>query len=211
METTFGRNDGFGLAQCGDAGTLAALRAKPQNCGDDVDRADAVDGQAGVALELADGMGGQWAEDSVDTTTIEAQPRQVRLEFVDVIAAQVGRCEIQHSIAERPGCLDQRGPRCRVAHTVGAQTPRCLEVDDRLLGDAAIQAVVLDLACKKARAAQATLQIADGGRAEAGRQWEGVRNSDSSWRSAPLPLAPTMRLTISPLSKTRSVGMLMTL
>lgn len=59
--------------------------------------------------------------------------------------------------------------------------------------------------------AEPAVEILDGVPALTGRQGEVSRNSSSSCNSAPFDLAPTSRLCTSPLSKTNSVGMLITL
>ncbi len=63
----------------------------------------------------------------------------------------------------------------------------------------------------KARRTKAAMKIPDSIARAPRSQWEGVsRNSCSSWRSWPLPFAPTILFASTPLLNTRRVGMLMT-
>jgi len=85
-----------------------------------------------------------------------------------------------------------------------------LELTDRCLRDRA-KKTRLGTRRRKAGGTEAALQVADRFAPLTRGQWEVARNSSSSWRRAPLPLAPTIFFFTSPSWSTSSVGMLITL
>ena len=85
-----------------------------------------------------------------------------------------------------------------------------LEVAHGLFGDRA-KKTRLGTGRMEAGGAEAALQVADRFAPLTRGQWEVARNSSSSWRRAPLPLAPTIFFFTSPSWSTSSVGMLITL
>ena len=98
-----------------------------------------------------------------------------------------------------------------VAHAVGPESANGLERVDRPLSGIAVDTRLGARGGWIPGGTEAALQIANGLAALTGSQREVGRNSFSSWRSWPLPLAPTSRFATSPWLNTRRVGMLITL
>ena len=98
-----------------------------------------------------------------------------------------------------------------VADAVGFQAAGLLEAPHRMHGGSAEDARLGARGGGEPGGTEAALQIANGLAALTGSQREVGRNSFSSWRSWPLPLAPTRRLRTSPWWNTSRVGMLITL
>jgi hypothetical protein len=159
-------------------------------------------------LELGQRARGGRPEDAVDSAAVEAQPAQPGLERDHVVATQVGRHELEVTIAEPPRGLDERQPRRLVTRAVVAQAAVTLERPNcrfRRL------AVLTTAGRDEPRRPEAALEIAYGVAVLPAGQREETRNSSSSWSSWALPLAPTRRLCTSPPENTSSVGMLITL
>ena len=92
---------------------------------------DAVDGQAGVALELAERGRGQVAEDAVDPPGVEPERAQPLLQLGHVVAPQHRGAAVEEAVAEAPAGLDQGGPGLAAADAVDPQAPAVLEGLDR--------------------------------------------------------------------------------
>ena len=88
---------------------------------------DAVDGEAGVALELAERPHRGVAEDAVDPAGVEAQRAQALLQLGDVVTAQHGGPAVQEAVAEPETGLDQGVPGLRPADAVDPQAAQALE------------------------------------------------------------------------------------
>ncbi len=172
--------------------------------------ADAVDVQPAVVLEVFHGPCCRWAQDPVDTTGIEADPGQRRLQLGDVVASQIGRHEHEQPVAECPGRFDDRAPGVFVAVAGDPEATLILEPLDGRLGDSAKKGR-LGTDGREPGGPEAALQVADGVAPLPWGQWEVARNSSSSSSRAPLPLAPTIFFLTSPSCRTSRVGMLMTL
>ena len=189
--------------------TAPGLPGEHLECLHRVGAAHRVDVQPGVALEVLQRTRRARPEDPVDTTAVESDPRQGRLELADVVTAQVGRHQDEQAVTETPRGLDDRLPGLLVADAGVAQTTLALERAQRRLRGRAEQ-TRLGTSGRKPGGAEAALQIAYGLAALTGRQREVPRNSSSSCIRAPLPLAPTIFFFTSPPSKISSVGMLIT-
>ena len=159
--------------------------------------------------------GGVGAEDAVFVAGVEAERVEAALELDDVVAAQHRAADVEHPVAEAEAALDQRGPRLAAADAVDAQRSRApgtratltsvrgrTEVPSSSGGDRREPSATRR--CWRSRTASPLLPGRSDGRIAQ------PMNSARSWRSWPLPLAPTMRFTGSPSLKTSSVGMLIT-
>ena len=177
---------------------------------DGVVPADAVGGQADVALEVVQGARRQRSEDAVDAPGVEAEVAQAPLQFGDVVAAQVGGTVVQEAVAQVPAGLDQCGPRLLIAAAVDMEATGALErPNGRFCGRAV--APGLGTTGREAGGTEAALEITNSFAGVSRAQREPVgRNSFSSSSNCPLPLAPISRLRSSPSEKTSRVGMLMT-
>jgi hypothetical protein len=98
---------------------VAAL--EPQELGEGRAADDAVDGEAGVALELAEGTDGGVAEDAVDPTGVEAEGAQALLQLRHVVAPQHGGPAVQEAITQPKTGLHERVPGLGAADPVDAQ------------------------------------------------------------------------------------------
>lgn len=170
--------------------------------------ADAIGPETGVALEVLDRPGGVAAQDPIDASGIEAEPSQPALELGDVLASEHRALQVEQPVAEVVPGLDQLSPGHGADDAVDVDAVTVLERGDGALGAVTERAV--DRTGIAAQCSEAGLQIADVVAPCAGAEGADYRNSPSSCRSWPLPLAPTMRFAGSPFSKTMSVGMLMT-
>ncbi len=171
---------------------------------------DAVRGKAGVVLKLRERAHRRRPEDAVDAAGVEAQHAEPALQLRDVVTALHRSAEIEETVAEPEAGLDDRAPCLLIADTVGVEPAGHLERAHGGLGGRAEHAV-LGLTRVEPCRRQTALQIAHGLTRRASAQREAVyRNSPSSWRSWPLPLAPTSRFFACPSLNTIRVGMLMT-
>ena len=100
------------LAHAGHGRRRAVRRwpRRPQG-GDGVGAADAVGGQAGVALEVGQGSRGRRPEDAVDPAGVEAERAEPALQLGDVVAPQHRGAVVEQPVAEPVAGLDQRPPR----------------------------------------------------------------------------------------------------
>jgi hypothetical protein len=130
-------------------------------------------------LEILQRPGGARPEDPVDAPRIEADPGERRLQFGDVIAAQVRSDQHQQAITEVPRCLDDRAPGLLVASSARPQAPLLLELADRAFGGRA-KKTRLGAGWREAGGAETALQVAYGLAALTRSQWEAARNSSSS-------------------------------
>jgi len=122
-------------------------------------------------------------EDPVDSSTIEADPAETRLQLGHVVAAQVRRGEEQQPVAQLPAGLDERGPRLLVADAVAAQAAAVLESANGLFrGSTKIRRLGAGGGWKPG-GTEAALQIAYCLAALTGCQREVGRNSLSSCNS----------------------------
>src|SRR4051794_31468186 len=87
--------------------------------GPDVGPADAVDGDAGVALEVLEGPFGVGTEDAVQPARIEPEGVEPPLECEHVVAADQRLAEVQEAVAELVPGLDQGVPAQLIATTGG--------------------------------------------------------------------------------------------
>ena len=141
---------------------------------------------------------------------IEPEHAETSLQLSDVVAALHRAAEVEEAVAELVARFDDRGPGLAIADAVCVEAACDLERAHGGLGGRAVVAV-LTMARVEAGSREPTLKVADrlARRADAQRQTV-YRNSPSSWRSWPLPLAPTSRFLAWPSLNTMSVGMLMT-
>jgi hypothetical protein len=103
--------------------------------------ADAVDRQAGVALKGPQGVVGGRAHHPVDASGVESQRAQASLEIHHVVAAQIGRTQVQQAITEPVTSLDEAGPGLPTAYPVGHEAASLLKGPDGRLGFGAENAV----------------------------------------------------------------------
>ena len=142
--------------------------------------ADAVGGQADVALEVVEGPRRQRAEDAVDPPGVEAEATEAALQLGDVVAAQVGGAVVEEAVTEVPAGLDEGGPRLLVAAAVDSEAPGALERPDGRLGGGAV-APYLGAAGREAGGTEAALKVTDSFAGVSRPQREPVgRNSFSS-------------------------------
>ena len=166
--------------------------------------------QPTVALKVFERPGREGAEDAVDASAVETESAELALQRGDIVATHVGGDQLQRTVTEAPGSLDERQPRGFVADVLLSQAVRALE---RPYGGVGRRAVGggLGAGYREAGAAEPTLQVADRFAVLSRRQWAETRNSSSSCSSWVLPMAPTSFLLISPPVNTSIVGMLITL
>ena len=215
-----GRRGGRGAWRSSSRSRTAGDRAVGERAdaverGDGRRPADAVGREAGVALEL-DERAAACRAPKMPSPAAGVEPERVQpaLELGDVVAAQHRLAEVEQPVAEGEPALDERGPglRGRQIAVDPRARGRCLERAHgarrwrrrRRPGSSAGRAV--------AERAEPPLEVADGlaararseqrGRGSGSGQRRGARgpraqatNSARSWRSCPLPLAPTSRLT----------------
>jgi hypothetical protein len=105
--------------------------------------ADAVNGEAGVALEVPQGLVGERSEDAVDPAGIEAEAPEHALKGGDVVAPQHAAAVIEQAVAETTPGFDQGVPGLRTAHAVDAQPPVSLEGPDGGIGPVAVPAELI--------------------------------------------------------------------
>ena len=86
---------------------------------------DAVDGEAGVALELEQGAHGGVAEDAVHPPRVEAEAAQALLELGHVVTPQHGGPAVQEAVTEPKTGLHQGVPGLGTADAVHPQAPQC--------------------------------------------------------------------------------------
>ena len=171
---------------------------------------DPVRRQAGVRLELGEGADRGRTEDPVDATGVEPQRAESTLQLSDVVAPLHRAAQVQQTITELVAGFDDRGPRLQVADAIGLEATCDLERAHCGLGGRAEMAV-FSLARIEASPGEPALKVACCFARRADAQGQTLyRNSPSSWRSWPLPLAPTNRFFACPSLNTMSVGMLMT-
>ena len=145
------RRDQLGLV-------VAALEAEQLAQGGAAD--DAVDGQAGVALELAQGAHRGVAEDAVHPPGVEAEGAQALLELGHVVAPEHRGPAVQEAVAEPETGLDQGVPGLGAADAVDPQPPPVLEGLDRGPGGRAEEAVGVDGRARQ-DGGQAALDVGD--------------------------------------------------
>ncbi len=161
------------------------------------------------SLERAGGVG---AEDAVFLAGVEAERVEAALELDDVVAAQHRAADVEHAITEAEAALDQRGPGLAAADAVDSQRSVFLERPKFTLRGRT-EAPELLGRDRMSERDEPLLEVPDrfaaAARPEDGRIAQPM-NSSRSWRSAPLPFAPTMRFAGLPSLKTSNVGMLIT-
>ena len=107
--------------------------------------ADAVGGEPGVALEVAQGSLGLGPEDAVDPAGVEAEVPSARCSSATSSPRSIGLAQVEQPVAEPAAGLDQGGPgrsrrRCRDA----GRPRRCWKAQDRRLGGRPVRAAGLD-------------------------------------------------------------------
>jgi hypothetical protein len=95
---------------------------------------DPVDGQAGIALELAEGPAGVVAEDPVDPARVEPESTQALLKVSYIVTPQHGSATVQEAVADPETGLDQGFPGLKPANAIHAQTTQTLKGLDRSAG-----------------------------------------------------------------------------
>jgi hypothetical protein len=88
---------------------------------------DAVDGEAGVALEFAQSLHRGVAEDPVDPSRVEAQRAQALLQLRHVVTPQHRGAAVEEAVTHPETGFHQGVPGLRAADTVDAQTTEALE------------------------------------------------------------------------------------
>ncbi len=198
------------LADLGHSLAAARPRREPVERRDRLVARDAVGRQAGVRLELRQGADRGRTEDPVDAPGVEPQRAEPTLQLSDVVAPLHRAAQVQQPITELVAGFDDRGPRLQVADAIGLEArvrPGMRAPRSRWPPET----TVLSVAGVEAGPGEPALKVADGFARRADAQGQTVyRNSPSSWRSWPLPLAPTKRFLACPSLNTMSVGMLMT-
>ena len=104
---------------------VAALQAHQLLEGGPAD--DAVDGKAGVALELVQGPHGGVPEDPVDPAGVEAQRAQALLQLGHVVTPQHGGPAVEEAVTQPETGLDQGVPGLGAADAVDPQAAQALE------------------------------------------------------------------------------------
>ena len=156
-------------------------------------------------------MSGTRSEDSVDPAAVETQAPKSVLQFGHVVSTDIRRCQLQLAVAQLPTSLDQSGPCGFIANPQLTKATGSLKLTNGRFCCSTKNTSLGAAGWCKPGGTEAALYIAYCLAALTGSQREVGRNSLSSWRSWPLPLAPTIRLATSPLLNTNRVGMLMTL
>jgi hypothetical protein len=105
---------------------------------------DAVDGEAGVALELPEGLRGGVTEDPVHPARVETQRAQALLQLGDVVTPQHRCPPVQEAVAHSEPRLHQGVPGLEAADAVDAQAAQALEGLERGPGARAEDAVGVD-------------------------------------------------------------------
>ena len=157
------------LAHAGDRDRPAATLQSAETR-DGLGSTDLVAHQAGVALELADGLLGHGTEDAVDTPGVEPERAEPQLQLRDVVAAHHGRTQAEEPVAELVLRLDEGGPRRRVARPVVVEAPVALEPAHGVGGRVVEHAV--DPSRLVADRTEAPLQVRDVATARSGAQRE---------------------------------------
>ena len=121
---------------------------------------DAVDGQAGVALELGQGPHGGVAEDAVHPPGVEAERAQALLQLGHVVTPQHGGPAVEEAVTQPETGLDQGVPGLRAADAVDAEAPEPLEGLERGAGGRAEDAVGVDGRARE-DGGQAVLHVGD--------------------------------------------------
>ena len=121
---------------------------------------DAVDGEAGVALELIEGPYGGVPEDPVDPARVEAQRAQALLQLRHVVAPQHGSPAVQEAVTDPKTGFDQGVPGLRAADAVDPEAAQALEGLERGAGARAEDAVGVDGRARE-YGGQAVLHVGD--------------------------------------------------
>ncbi len=119
-----------------------------------------VDGQAGVALELAEGARRVVAEDAVDAPGVEPERAQALLEIRHVVTPQHGSPAVQEAVTHPESGLDQGLPRLEAADPVDAQATQALKGLDGGAGAGAEEPVRIDGHARQ-NGGQAVLYVGD--------------------------------------------------
>ncbi len=167
-------------------------------------------------LEVFECAHGGGPEDTVRTSAVESKLIQRVLQFRDVVAAELGSSDQQQSITEAPPGFHQGEPCVFVAGTADMEAAKALErCHGTVCGHAEVAGRVATWlqSCRSESTLEVTnlFAVLAQREREKTRQCVVARNSSSSWRRAPLLLAPTSRLETSPPENTSRVGILMTL
>ncbi len=91
---------------------------------------DYVDGQPGVALEVAERTRSIGTEDSIDATCVESEAAEAELEVGHVVAAQHRGMQVEVAVAQPVSGLDQRRQRVFVDEAVFMEAAFGLEAGD---------------------------------------------------------------------------------
>jgi hypothetical protein len=135
---------------------------------------DSVDGQAGVALELAEGACRVVTEDAVDAPGIEPERAQALLEVGHVVTPQHGSPAVQEAVTYPESGLHQGLPRLEATDPVDAQTTQALEGLHRGAGAGTEEPVRIDGRARQG-GGQAVLYVGDRVAAVPDRQREAYR------------------------------------
>jgi hypothetical protein len=135
---------------------------------------DAVDRDAGVALELAEGAHGGVAEDAVDAPGVEPEGAEALLEFGDVVTPQHRGPAVQEAVTEPETRFYQGVPRLRATDAVDAQATQALEGLHGGAGGRAEDPVGIDGRARQ-DGGQAVLDVGVGGAAVADGEGQAYR------------------------------------
>ncbi len=135
---------------------------------------DAVDGEAGVALELAQGTGRVVTEDAVHPPGVEPECAQALLEVRHVVTPQHRSPAVEKAVTDPKSGLDQGLPRLQPADPVDAQAPQALEGLDRGARALTEEPVGIDGNARQ-YGGQTVLYVGDRVAAISDRQWKAYR------------------------------------
>ena len=122
--------------------------------------ADAVDGETGVALKVAQGLVSERAEDRVDSPRVEAEAAEHALQGGHVVAAQHAVAVVEEPVTKTAARFDQRVPGLGAADAVDPQPPMILEGTDAGVGRLAVPAELIGGGVEP-EGAQPLLQVPD--------------------------------------------------
>jgi hypothetical protein len=125
------KTEGHTLAQVSGHGRGVGVASEPLQRLDGVASAGAVNDQAGVALEVAQGSGGARSEDAVSPSAVESQGAEAALQCGHVVASDHGRSEVEQAGTQVVPGLDHGAPRLATADAVDPKSPPSLECGDR--------------------------------------------------------------------------------